>query len=171
MTFFLGLAAIAFVPMLGEARHAGRNDCRLRGAGAVEPAADVYRLMQFAYPASFLLMIFESWLRGRRPELFFGGLILFAAAKALKYWAIATLGPRWSFRVLVPPGSRRITGGPYRWLRHPNYIAVVGELAGFALMAAAPLAGGAAIAGFSTLIVMRIRVEERALGPRHLGSG
>ena len=162
--FPLVLAALAFVPMLLEARHAARNDRRLRDAGAAEPAGDVYRLMQFAYPACFLAMLGEAWVRGTSPGgLSIAGLTLFAAAKALKYWAIATLGARWTFRVLVPPGSSRITSGPYRFLRHPNYLAVVGELAGFAFIAQAPFAGVVGVVGFSTLIRARIRVEEHAL--------
>ena len=79
-------------------------------------------------------------------------------------WAIATLGDRWTFRVLVPPQSTRVTAGPYRFLRHPNYVAVAGELAGMAIMAQAPIAGIVAIAGFGLLMILRIRVEERELG-------
>ena len=58
------------------------------------------------------------------------GLVVFVVAKALKLWAIRSLGERWTFRVFVLPGSRLVTDGPYRWVRHPNYIAVVGELVG-----------------------------------------
>jgi methyltransferase len=163
----LALAFLAFVPMVLEARRAVHHDRRLRAAGATEPAGDVYRLMQVAYPACFLAMIGEAWLRGSGTGAAFTmGLVTFSAAKGLKYWAIATLGTRWTFRVLVPPGSLRIVAGPYRWLRHPNYVAVVGELVGFALTAQAPFAGVTAVAGFSTLILARIRIEERALTPR-----
>jgi methyltransferase len=161
------LLAIAFVPMLFEARHSVANERALRAAGAIEPAGDVYAAMQFAYPACFLAMVGEAWLRGHTlGEAAFRGAALFAAAKALKYWAIAVLGERWTFRVLVPPASKRTHRGPYRILRHPNYVAVVGELVGFALMARAPVAGALAVAGFGALLVARIRVEERALGLR-----
>jgi methyltransferase len=161
------LFAIAFVPMLLEARRSASNDRRLRAQGAVEPAADVYRLMQCAYPGCFLAMIAEAWVRGAgmTPMAVIGG-VVFGAAKALKYWAIATLGERWTFRVLVPPGSGRIVRGPYAYLRHPNYVAVAAELAGFALLAAAPVAGAIAVACFGVLMLARIRVEERALGMR-----
>lgn len=172
--FPLALAILAFVPMILEARHAARNDRGLRAAGATEPANDVYGLMQVAYPACFIAIIGEAWLRASGTgAAFTAGVAVFGAAKVLKYWAIATLGPRWTFRVLVPPGSSRIVAGPYRRLRHPNYMAVAGELAGFAIMAQAPLAGAAAVAGFSVLILARIRVEERALraaaGPDTVG--
>lgn len=159
------LSALAFVPMILEARHAAWNDRRLRAAGAIEPRNDVYALMRVAYPACFVAMIGEAWLRGSSAgAVALAGLAMFIAAKALKYWAIATLGTRWTFRVLVPPGSTRITSGPYAYVRHPNYLAVVGELLGMALMARAPLTGAAAVVGFSALMLARIRVEERELG-------
>jgi methyltransferase len=112
-------------------------------------------------------MIVEAWWRGSD----FGsaaaiGAVLFAAAKALKYWAIATLGPRWTFRVLVPPGSARTLTGPYRFMRHPNYVGVGGELAGFALLAQSYVTGTLALLAFGLLMLARIRVEERALGLR-----
>ena len=167
MTARAVLFAIAFVPMLLEARRSASNDRRLRAKGAIEPAADVYRLMQVAYPGCFLAMIAEAWVRGPGGTGFavVGG-VVFAASKALKYWAIATLGERWTFRVLVPPGSNRIVRGPYAYLRHPNYVAVAGELVGFALIARAPIAGAIAVTCFGVLMLARIRVEERALGMR-----
>ncbi len=87
-------------------------------------------------------MMAEAWLRGvPSGSVIVAGGLVFAAAKAIKYWAIATLGSRWTFRVLVPPRSAPVSGGPYRFLRHPNYVAVMGELVGFALLAGAPLTG------------------------------
>jgi methyltransferase len=161
------LFALAFVPMLFEARRSAANERALRAAGAVEPAGDVYALMQVAYPLCFLAIVVEAWARGAGVgwTVLSGGLV-FISAKALKYWAIGTLGERWTFRVLVPPGSARTLRGPYRLLRHPNYVAVVGELAGFALLARAPVAGALALAAFGALLVARVRVEERALGLR-----
>jgi methyltransferase len=161
------LLAAAFLPMIAEARIAARHDRALRAMGAAEPAGDVYRVMRVAYPACFLAMVGEGWARGATPgATTIAGAAVFALAKALKYWAIATLGPRWTFRVLVPPRSSRTVSGPYRWLRHPNYAAVAGEIAGMALMARAPLAGVASFVLFGLLMLARIRVEERALGLR-----
>src|SRR5262249_25975105 len=88
----------------------------------------------------------------------------FVAAKALKYWAIASLGVRWTFRVLVPPGSSRTARGPYQWLRHPNYVAVGGELAGIGLVMHAWYTGGPAIVFFCVLMLRRVAVTERAGG-------
>ena len=153
--------------MLLEARRSARNENWLRAAGAREPANDVYAAMQVAYPASFLAMTAESWLRDSRVTLVaVVGVVVFVLAKAIKYWAIATLGDRWTFRVLVPPGSQRTLRGPYRWLRHPNYIGVAGEIVGFALLAQSPISGAIATGVFALLLIARIRVEERALGPR-----
>lgn len=167
MIFPLALLTITLGPMLLEARLAARNDRALRATGAVEPGGDVYGVMQFAYPACFLAMAGEAWLRGAGfDRLFAAGAAVFAASKFLKYWAIATLGPRWSFRVLVPVDSTRITSGPYRLMRHPNYVAVAMELVAMGIMAHAPFSVVASLAGFGSLLLARIRVEERALGMR-----
>lgn len=161
---FVVLFSVTFVPMLLEARRAAANEAQLRATGAVEPAGDVYRIMQVAYPAAFLAMIAEGAWRGVQPgPVFAAGAIVFAAAKALKYWAIATLGPRWTFRVLVPPQSSLVVAGPYRYLRHPNYVGVAGELIGMALMSGAAIAGAVGTVAFMTLVAIRIRIEERAL--------
>jgi methyltransferase len=162
--FLLLLLTLSFLPMAFEARLAARHDRALRSAGAAEPKDDVFPLMQLAYPAAFLAMALEAWARRAQPNtVFVAGAVLFAVAKTIKYWAIATLGDRWTFRVLVPPASSRITSGPYRFMRHPNYLGVMGELAGMALMAQAPIAGAISVVVFVLLIAARIRVEERAL--------
>jgi methyltransferase len=159
------LATIVVAPMLFEAALSRRNERQLRALGAAEPHDDVYWLMQLAYPAAFVAMLVEGWLRGPRVDVVVSaGFAIFLGAKLLKYWAIVTLGVRWTFRVLVPPNSTRILIGPYRLLRHPNYLAVIGELLGAALVARAPVAGAIAILAFGALILLRIRVEERALG-------
>jgi methyltransferase len=165
MTRAIILFIVAFAPMILEARRSRRHERALRSQGAVEPAGDVYHAMQIAYPACFLAMIAESWLQDRRIDpSFVAGAAVFAAGKFLKYWAIATLGPRWSFRVLVTPGAPLVASGPYRWMRHPNYVGVGGELAGAALMAYAPLSGVISFVLFGALMFARISVEERALG-------
>lgn len=167
LSFILLLLLLAFGPMLLEARRSRINERALRAAGAFEPPGDVYALMQVAYPACFVAMIGEAWFAGAVPPQSLPlGAAIFIAGKALKYWAIHTLGPRWTFRVLVPRSSTRILAGPYRFLRHPNYIGVAGELLGFALFAGAPGTGTAALVVFGALMLARIRVEERALGLR-----
>ena len=164
MTVPLIVLGLAFLPMAFEARLAARHDRALRAAGAFEPSDDVYRWMQIAYPAAFLTMAIEAAIRRVEVnQVFTLGIVVFALGKEIKYWAIATLGSRWTFRVLVPPSSKSITHGPYRYLRHPNYLGVIGELAGLALVARAPVSGTLSLVVFATLLVLRIRVEERAL--------
>lgn len=163
------LAAATLVPMIGEAALSARHDRVLRAVGAVEPRNDVIGLMKVAYPGAFAALVVEAWVRGVALDaVFWWGALLYGAAKAVKYWAIATLGDRWSFRVLVPPDSKPIRTGPYRFVRHPNYIAVVGELAGAAVMAHAWIIGPLAMGGFILLMRRRIVIEERALGLRNV---
>jgi methyltransferase len=160
---FVGL--LVFVPMVGEARLSARNERALRARGAIEPTGDVHALMRIAYPGLFALMIAEACWLGLFSTVTAGaGMALFLAAKSLKYAAIATLGDRWSFRVLVLPGAPLVTTGPYRVLRHPNYVAVVGELVGAALMLGAAFSGPLALAIFVPLLLARRRVEDAALG-------
>ena len=150
--------------MLLEARLSAAHERTLRLAGAREPRRDVYRLMQAVYPASFLAMTAEGLARRIAVDAFVVcGLSVYVLAKALKYWAIATLGDRWTFRVLVPPNSARTLSGPYRLLRHPNYVAVAGELAGVGLAMHAWYSAPFALALFVVLMLRRVWVEERAL--------
>jgi methyltransferase len=109
-------------------------------------------------------MFVEGALRGAPPtSAAFAGMILFLAAKLLKWWAILSLGRFWTFRVIVVPNGGLVTRGPYRWLRHPNYVGVMGELAGVALITGALLSGVAGFVTFGGLVLKRIAVEERAL--------
>lgn len=164
MTVALIVLVLAFLPMALEVRLSARHERALRAAGAIEPADDVYRWMQIVYPTAFVTMALEAGMRqARLDQVFAVGLVVFTLGKAIKYWAIATLGSRWTFRVLVPPSSSLITHGPYRYLRHPNYAGVIGELAGLAVAARAAISGMLSVALFAVLIVLRIRVEERAL--------
>jgi len=98
------------------------------------------------------------------PALAVAMLGLVVAAQALRWWCIISLGPRWNTRIVIVPGLPRVTRGPYRWMAHPNYVAVVVE--GFAL----PLVGSAWITAVcftvlnAVLLTVRIRAEDAALG-------
>lgn len=165
----LAAAALIFGSMLIEALLSRAHEQKLRARGAVEPPGDAWRAMSIVYPAAFGAMLLESALRGGPPEsVFAAGLTLWILAKLLKGWAIASLGERWSFRVLVLPGASLIAGGPYRWMRHPNYVAVIGEFAGAAIMLIAPVAFAISIVLFGRILLHRIRVEEHALGLRRI---
>jgi len=157
------LLALVFIPMLVEARLAAVNERAQLARGGNEPPHDVYPIMRVAYPFIFLGMILEGvWWPGHGCVS--AGLALFVASKALKWWAIASLGEAWTFRVIVRPGVPLVSTGPYRWLRHPNYLAVAGELAGLALMSGARFSGPVGTVCFVVLMLRRISIEEHALG-------
>lgn len=160
----LAVALVVFGTMAVEARRAARNEAAQLARGGIEPPGDVFGLMRFVYPAAFAAMLAEGAIRGR-PSLpaAVAGAAVFGAAKALKWWAVVSLGRFWTFRVVVIPGAALVARGPYRWLRHPNYIGVIGELAGVALATGAVWTGPAALVVFGLLLAKRILVEERAL--------
>src|SRR6267142_5553964 len=98
--------AVVMAIMLAELQRSRRNERRLRERGAVEPEGDVYRALAIVYPGMFVLMTIEGVLRGTSSvAALAGGVAILAAAKVLKLWAIESLGPRWSYRVLVVPAA------------------------------------------------------------------
>jgi methyltransferase len=107
----------------------------------------------------------EGALSGPAPrDILMYGLALLGFAKALKLWAITTLGWRWTYKVLVLPDAPLIKSGPYVFLSHPNYLGVAGELASVAMIVWAPITGVLAAIGFGWLMIKRIQIEDRALG-------
>lgn len=145
-----------------------RNARRAFARGAIEVGQRHYRAMT-AFHAAFIASCAIEALHNARtmpPAIMWGALGAEAAAQAIRYWAVATLGERWNTRVIVMPGAAPVTDGPYRFLRHPNYLAVVIEIA------AVPLIGGAIVTAIvfsvlnAILLAVRIRTEERALGAR-----
>src|SRR3989442_1792492 len=101
----------------------------------------------------------------RRPPLPFAAamVVLFVAAKGLKLWAIRSLGDLWTMRVVLSHPLRVVTGGPYRHVRHPNYVAVLFEVTTLPLAGGAWITAAAAGAAFLALLGARVRTEERAL--------
>jgi methyltransferase len=164
----IAVALLIFVPMVAEATRAARNEAAQRARGGVEPPGDVFNIMRVAYPATFVAMLVEGFIRGgpsgASPAGWMaGGLACFLAAKALKWWAILTLGAFWTFRVIVVPGASLVRHGPYRILRHPNYVGVALELTGATMMTGAAVCGPLGIVLFGVLLQRRIAVENRAL--------
>jgi len=156
--------AVALLLMLAELQVSKRHERLLRARGAVEPPDAVYSTMRWAYPAVFVAMAVEGMVVGPAPRhMLVAGVAVFATAKVVKLWAITTLGERWTYKVLVLPAVSLVTGGPYRFVRHPNYVGVVGELVGMALITGARVFGPLGLAFFSLLLLRRIRAEERAL--------
>jgi len=173
------LTAVIFGLMLAEMRVSRANEAGLRRQGAIVPAGDVYTALAWLYPAAFLSMGIEGAWRAHAaglsgwaafetpadggPSWPVAGVMLFVASKALKYWAIRTLGDRWTFRVMVLPGRPLITTGPYRFVDHPNYIGVVGELVGAAMMLGARVSGPIMTIAFGIALWARLRFESRIL--------
>lgn len=143
-----------------------RNARRAFARGATESGARHFRFMVAVHALFLPCCAVEVLALHRRVPGALGYLALGAAlaAQALRWWAIASLGDRWNVRVIAVPGEAPVRRGPYRFARHPNYLAVAVE------MLAVPLAHGAWLcaAAFSllnaALLRGRIRIEEQALG-------
>ena len=162
------IAAVALVGvlalMLGELWLSMRHERILLARGAFEPPDPVYSSMRLSYPGVFVAMAIEGMASPPvSANLLTAGIAVLVAGKAIKAWAIATLGERWTYKVLILPGAPLITGGPYRFIRHPNYVGVVGELIGMALIAGALVTGPLGLLFFSWLLLRRIQAEDRAL--------
>jgi methyltransferase len=157
------LAAL-MVERLVELVISKRNAAKAFARGGVEVGKGHYVFMTIFHGAFFVACWFEA--APFDPRRFFGLLPLALGAQVLRYWAIRTLGDRWNTRVIVLPEAEPVTGGPYRFMKHPNYLAVCVELAAVPLMLGAY--GTAAIFTLvnAVLLWVRIRVEERALGPK-----
>jgi len=161
--FLLVLAAQRGFELALSARH----ERALAARGAREHGAAHFPRIVLVHALFPVLLLLEVLLLGARPTaawpLWF---LVWLAAQALRYAAVRALGGRWTVRVWVPPDEEPIRRGPYRWLRHPNYLAVALELA------AAPLMFGAwrtaLVVSIANAIVLRerIRVEEEALAGR-----
>lgn len=142
-----------------------RNRRRALALGGIESGQGHYPWMVLIHTLLLIAAPLEVFLLNRPflPALGIPMLALVAGTMALRYWAISALGHRWNTRIIVLPGVPAVAGGPYRYLRHPNYLAVVVEV--FAL----PLVHTAWITAlvFSALntMVLRVRIaaEERAL--------
>jgi len=164
MGFALALIAFVVVQRILETIYAARNTRALLARGGVEIGRKHYPLI-VALHVCWLLALIAAL--PADPPLHAIPLVLFLLLQALRIWVIATLGPYWTTRIITVPGASLIRHGPYRFLRHPNYLIVTGEIA------ALPLVFGeiwvAAI--FSVLnagvLTWRIRVENEALGERH----
>lgn len=156
-----GTLLLAFVTAqrLIELAWAQRNTTRLIASGGVEFGRGHYPLM-VALHASWLAGL---WLIGRDRTVDLPLLVVFAVLQVARLWVILSLGPRWTTRVVVVPGGTLVAAGPYRLLRHPNYLIVLAEIVVVPL--ALGLAWYAAVFGAlnAALLFHRVRVEEAAL--------
>jgi methyltransferase len=163
---YLGFLGLLGVERLVELVLSKRNAARALALGGTETGQGHYRVM-VVFHSLFLVACVAEVLGLSRP---FPGGFGFAAlgvalvAQALRYWAIASLGERWNTRIIVVPGLPPVTRGPYRYLRHPNYVAVVLELAAVPLIHGAWGTAVVFTLGNALLLRVRIRAEEAALG-------
>jgi methyltransferase len=164
--WYAGLVLLIVVERLAELALSARHARRLRARGGVEHGAGHYPVMVLLHTALFVAAPAEVFLAGRAFHPWLGPpmVVLLIGTLLLRYWVIATLGDRWCTRVIVPPGEPPIAAGPYRYLRHPNYLAVAVEVPSLALVHTAWLT--ALVLGVLNLVLLRtrIRVEDAALG-------
>jgi methyltransferase len=158
------LIPLMILQRLWELRLARRNEARLRSRGAVEVGAEHYPQIVALHVLWFLGMILEVFYLSRQINPFWPGLlVIFLLAQALRYRAISALGERWTARVLVLPAARAVKRGPYRFLKHPNYLAVAIEILVLPLIFSAYVTAITASLLNAYLLRKRIRVEEKAL--------
>lgn len=165
MIWFTALILAVGLERIAELVVSTRNAAWGVARGGVETGQGHYPVMVVLHTGLLAGALAEVWLRRPAfvPALGFTMLALVVLSQALRWWCIATLGRQWNTRVIVVPGLPRVARGPYRFLSHPNYVAVVVE--GFAL----PLVHSAWITALvftvcnAALLSVRLRVESRAL--------
>jgi methyltransferase len=153
------LVAFLVAQRLVELCFAQFNTRRLRAKGGVEFGAAHYPLM-IALHASWLLGL---WLLGDDRSVIPFWLAIFVLLQVGRLWVIASLGRRWTTRVIVLPGFAPVSRGPYRWLKHPNYLIVALEIAVVPLALGLPLFALIFSPANAALLAYRIRIENEAL--------
>ncbi|MEU8569866.1 isoprenylcysteine carboxyl methyltransferase family protein [Streptomyces pathocidini] len=133
--------------------------------GGTESGRGHYPVMVALHTGLLAGCLAEVWLADRPfvPAVGWTMLTVVAAAQALRWWCVHTLGRQWNTRVIVVPGLPLASGGPYRWLRHPNYVAVAAEGTALPLVHGAWVTAVAFTLCNTVLLTTRIRVEETAL--------
>ena len=161
------LVVFLIVQRLAELGLAQWNTVRLRVQGGVEFGASHYPLMV----ALHTFWLLGLWMLGHDRSVDPFWLAVFILLQAGRVWVIASLRSRWTTRVIVLPGAAPIARGPYRWLRHPNYLVVVLEIAVVPLALRLPLFALVFSLANAALIAYRIRVENQALAWAQSGQG
>lgn len=153
------LLSLVTLQRLAELRLARRNTAALVARGGVEVAPGHYPLIVLLHA----LWLGGLWVLGWGQPVSLGWLGVYLALQVLRVWTLTTLGPRWTTRIIVLPGAPLVTTGPYRFVAHPNYLVVAGEIAVLPLCLGLPwyaLAFSVANAG---VLAVRIRAERAAL--------
>jgi methyltransferase len=160
------VAAVALVGLqrLVELLLSRRHERLLRARGAVERGRGHYPLIVALHALWLLSTLVEGLLRGPDPPAYWPlPLALFLLVQPLRYWAIFSLGEYWNTRILVVPGTKLVRRGPYRYLRHPNYVVVAVEIFTFPLIFGAWITAVVFSALNAALLYVRIKSENRAL--------
>jgi methyltransferase len=158
--FAVAILAYVTLERLAELLFAGRNTKRLKALGATEHGANHYPLIVTVHAAWLVTLWFLA--TGRVPDVFW--LALSVLLQAARLWVLATLGPRWTTRIIVLPGEDLVRQGPYRFLNHPNYWVVAGEIAVLPLVFGLPWVALVFTILNGAVLWVRIREENRALG-------
>ncbi len=162
---FVAFVVLVALERLAELRLSRRNESQLRKLGAREHASGHFIVMQLLHTLWLVSIIAEVTLL-RPPFVLWvsaPAALCFGAGQSLRYAAIHALGGRWTVRVLTLPGAAPVTRGIYRYLRHPNYLGVVLEMAALPLMHSAWRSAVAFSVANAVLLAVRIRKEEHAL--------
>jgi methyltransferase len=162
---YLLLVLTVALERLAELRVARRNETWSRQQGALEHGRGHYPVMVVLHTALLAGCLLEVAVADRpfSPALGWPMLTVVVAAQGLRWWCIRTLGPQWNTRILVIPDAALVSSGPYRWLRHPNYLAVVAEGLALPLTHSAWITAAVFTAINAALLRVRIQTEDRAL--------
>ena len=165
MTWYLTLIAAVAVERLVELVVSKRNLAWSLARGGTEYGFGHYPFMVVLHIGLLVACVLEPLLLDRPfiPALGWPMLAAVLAAQGLRWWCIGTLGPQWNTRVIVIPGASRVVAGPYRWLPHPNYVAVVIEGFALPLVHTAWLTATVFTVLNALLLRTRLRVENAAL--------
>ncbi|MGV9917842.1 isoprenylcysteine carboxyl methyltransferase family protein [Streptomyces cellulosae] len=165
MTWYTLLVLAVAVERLAELVMARRNAAWTLERDGVEHGRGHYPVMVVLHTGLLAGCLLEPLLADRPflPALGWPALALTLLAQVLRWWCITTLGPYWNTRVIVVPGARLVGAGPYRFLRHPNYVAVVVEGVALPLVHSAWITATVFTLADAVLLTVRIRCENAAL--------
>lgn len=163
--WYVALVLVVVAARLVELSVAQRHLRWAREQGAVEFGAGHYPVMVLLHSAFLVGCLVEVPLADRPfvPWLGWPMLAVLVAAHVLRWWCIRSLGNQWNTRVLIVPGLSLVSRGPYRWLRHPNYVAVLAEIVALPLVHTAWVTALVFTVANAALLAVRIRVENEAL--------
>jgi methyltransferase len=164
VTFYAGFLCLIACERIAELLLSKRNARIAFAHGAVEAGAGHFRPMTLLHFCFLPCCAWEAMYRSFPGALGWASLGFALAAQALRWWAIASLGWRWNVRVIAVPGEPPLRRGPYRFVRHPNYLAVALEMLFVPLVHGAWLCAIFFSAANALVLRVRIRAEETALG-------